>query len=679
MKLSKEAILQVTENGLNVFRHYIPCAWSVNKPFFNPFYDDTKASCSIYADSVTNVFKIKDFGNMDYSGDCFDLVALILNKNCQNASDFTDILRVIDRDMGLGLSNGQQSLKNPMPIKQDKEKSTTNQVQSCPIGKSSLQEFSDQQLDWWKQFGITKEVLDCYNVVSIQQFESVNKQNKPYRIIGSRSEPIYGYVSAGSIKLYMPHSKNRFLYSGDIQKTYVFGLKQLPIRGDLLFITGGEKDVMALAAKGFNAICFNSETVNIPQKTIKRLVRQFKHIVLLYDSDETGKKAAYAQAKRLEHYDVRVLQLPLKGTKQEKDISDYFALGHSQADLMKLFRQLLDRIYEDTMLIMRSCKVDYRNPPAKPDPMISINKVTIGSPGNLLCVTGGEGSGKTNYLGGIISGCIADNDMVETLGTQIKRNTENKAVLVFDTEQSEDQLYKNLTYIVDRCDMETPPSWYHTYCLVGMARKERLLSIIQVMDRMYYEYGGIHMVVIDGIADLLEGVNDEQSSVGLVEELFRLAGIYKTCILSVLHLTPNGFKLRGHLGSELQRKAAGILSVEKDQETQNSFVKAIKVRDGSPLDVPLLELGWDKQLNRMVYLGEGDKSNQENRKLVELTRLVKGLFTQKSKYSYQELTTALMSELSIKDRTAKNYIKLLKDSNVLGKQEGYYGDYVLAE
>jgi hypothetical protein len=33
--------------------------------------------------------------------------------------------------------------------------------------------------------------------------------------------------------------------------------------------------------------------------------------------------------------------------------------------------------------------------------------------------------------------------------------------------------------------------------------------------------------------------------------------------ICVLHFIPNGMKLRGHLGSEQQRKAAAILSVEK--------------------------------------------------------------------------------------------------------------------
>jgi hypothetical protein len=93
-----------------------------------------------------------------------------------------------------------------------------------------------------------------------------------------------------------------------------------------------------------------------------------------------------------------------------------------------------------------------------------------------------------------------------------------------------------------------------------------------------------------------------------------LAGIYNTCIVTVLHFIPNGFKLRGHLGNELQRKAAAILSVEKYDDPAVSVVKALKVRDGSPLDVPLMQFAWDKDAGMHVYLGEKPKEAKEKRK-----------------------------------------------------------------
>jgi hypothetical protein len=62
--------------------------------------------------------------------------------------------------------------------------------------------------------------------------------------------------------------------------------------------------------------------------------------------------------------------------------------------------------------------------------------------------------------------------------------------------------------------------------------------------------------------------------------------------------------LRGHPGSELQRRAAAILSIERDENPQISVVKALKVREGSPPDVPLVRFSWNKEQAMHVYLME---------------------------------------------------------------------------
>ena len=110
------------------------------------------------------------------------------------------------------------------------------------------------------------------------------------------------------------------------------------------------------------------------------------------------------------------------------------------------------------------------------------------------------------------------------------------------------------------------PSCFKAYTLNSITRRERFDSIVNSMDKYYYQFGGIHMVVIDGIADLIRSVNDESESVELIDELHRLAGIYNTCIVCVLHLVPSGMKIRGHLGSEVSRRAAGILSIDKNEK-----------------------------------------------------------------------------------------------------------------
>ncbi len=674
MAISKEAILNATNQGLAIFNHYIPGDWKIGKSFLNPFYNDTKAACQVYLDKASNIYKIKDFGEADFTGDCFFLVGFINQKDCSIKADFIEVLKIIDAELGLGLNENylRTPIKQHNPVVVKIEEKTQSAIPEESISISfkppSYQAFTDSELEFWKQYGINQDVLIQYGVSSVGKFEGVNKEGNSYTLNSSEQEPMFAYPGKRFIKLYRPFSKLRFLYAGELVDGYIFGLEQLPARGDILFITGGEKDVMSLASKGFNAICFNSETANIPKKIIRRLNFRFKHITLLYDTDKTGKEAAERHQKALKDYEVQILTLPLPGTKTEKDISDYFRLGFTREHLKRMFCNMLDIIYEETMSILKSCEIDFKNPPIKPDAIISINNVTIGAPGNILCITGMEGSGKTNYLGGLISGVLRNSgEDIDTLGTDIKNNPMGKAVIMYDTEQSEDQLYKNLNFILKRANLDYPPKWFKAYCLVGMSRKERMQVIFQSMDRFYYEHNGIHMMVIDGIADLISAVNDEGQSVELVEELFRLAGIYKTVAVCVLHLSPSGMKLRGHLGSEIQRKAAGILSVEKDENNNVSVVKALKVRDGSPLDVPLIQFGWDKQLNRHVFMGEKSKEEKETRKKDDLENLARDLFAINTSYTYQELTKGIMEMLYVKDRQAKNYIKQMKDFGIIEK------------
>ena len=391
--------------------------------------------------------------------------------------------------------------------------------------------------------------------------------------------------------------------------------------------------------------------LKISRKTLQRLC-----------SDNT---IAYSQIRGKNFYLISEIQRLL----QEKDISDFFKTGKTKNDFTQLFIEFLDNLYSETMAILKPCEIDFSNPPIKSEMLISINDVPLGTQGNLLGITGGEGTGKSNYAGSLIAGTIreTENIDIDTLGTKIQPNKGNKAVLLYDTEQSEVQLYKNISSILKRGKLETMPIFFKAYCLTSMSRKERMQAIVQSMDKFYYQFGGIQMVIIDGIADLVRCANDEAESIGVIDELYRLAGIYKTCIVCVLHFIPNGMKLRGHLGSELQRKAAAILSIEQDNEPQISVVKALKVRDGSPLDVPLVQFSWNKEKGMHAYLGEKPKEEKEKRKETELTSVAKTIFGKQKHCTYVDLSEQIQSILDVKERTAKNYIKFMREREIILK------------
>ena len=668
----KEEILSRTNKGLEVFCFYMPTDFVPKRNFRNPLYDDKRASCNIYLDSKSDCYRMKDFGNDAYSGDCFWFAATMLGLDVRK--DFVKVLETIVRDLQLNVHIERKGryeqrtmvMKPPKPIIQQPPKET-KLMEEKKWYKQIEQSFGAEELYYWSQYGIDVKTLQRFHVKALTRYESISNQGKPFTLVSTLEEPIFAYCMGKFVKVYRPKSKLRFLYGGEKVDDYVFGFQQLPSKGDIIFITGGEKDVLSLTAHGFNAICFNSESAQIPENIIEGLQLRFRHIIILYDSDETGIREAKRQTEALTQYKVLSLTLPLQGNKSEKDVSDYFALGNGSEDLKALLSDIFTQMYAQTMMILQSCEIDYDNPPDASKSVITVNGVPLGTQDNLFCITGGEGTGKSNYIAAILAGTLGTErlDAEQTLGLEVTPNPKGLAVLHYDTEQSEAQLHKNLGKTLRRASLTGVPDFYHSLYLASLSRKDRLKLIRESMDLFHHKHGGIHLVVIDGIADLIRSANDETESIAIVDELYRLAGIYNTCIICVLHFVPNGIKLRGHIGSELQRKAAGILSIEKDENPEYSVVKALKVRDGSPLDVPMTLFGWDKALDMHVYRGEKSKEDKDKRKSNELHAVIRDAFRSATRLSYQQLCEILMRELDIKDRTAKKYIAYMKEQGIL--------------
>ena len=695
----KEEILARTSNGLDVFRHYLPVKWRVGRNFLNPLYEDSKASCNVYYDRRSETYRMKDFGNGDFSGDCFFIVAKIKGLDCKNAADFVEILETIDRELCLGISEDvppetvreRQAAMRVVPLAEGNgmngdgtaEPTGTEERTAEPEHKprpyrTVQQPFTEKELEYWAGYGITEAVLNRYGVQSLKEYRSETKDGKAFGFTSTAIEPMFGYAGKWGVKVYRPKSEVRFVYGGHTGDNYCFGLEELPPKGDTLFLTGGEKDVLTLAAHGFHAICFNSETSVIPAKIIRKLVYRFKHIVLLYDVDKIGLESSEKHRQQLTEYGVKRLVLPLTGEKTDKDVSDYFKAGRTRDEFVKLFLKMLDSLYGDTMAVLKSCEIDYDHPPQQAVAIVTAGDVPLGSEENILCITGGEGTGKSNYTAALVAGAIQEKETdADLLGVRVEPNRKGRAVLLYDTEQSEQQLYKNTGRMLRRAGREKMPPYLHVYCLTGMSRSERLTAIMQSMDKYHYLHGGIHLVVIDGVADLIRCANDEGESVALIDEIYRLAGIYRTCIAAVVHFVPNGLKLRGHLGSELQRKAATILSIEKDDEPAQSVVKALKVRDGSPLDVPLMLFAWDKEAGMHVYKGEKPREEKEKRKERELVNVARDIFGRQTRITYIDLCEQLQQVLDIKERTAKSYIRFMRERDIITKDTANQSCFVI--
>lgn len=304
----------------------MPINFVPKRNFRNPLYDDRRASCNIYLDNKSGCYRMKDFGNDAYSGDCFWFAATMLGLDVRK--DFMNVLETIIRDLQLNIrleERKEYGNKRPVLIKPSKQP-----ILPPPDLNTSMtsekwftyieQPFGEEERNYWRRYGIDTRTLLRFHVKSLARYESVSSQGKPFSLVSTREEPMFAYCLGRFVKVYRPNSKLRFLYGGKEVDDYVFGFEQLPCKGDMIFITGGEKDVLSLSAHGFNAICFNSETAQIPENIIEGLLLRFRHLIILYDTDETGLRETKRQVEALSKFKVLHLTLPLQGTKTEKDI-----------------------------------------------------------------------------------------------------------------------------------------------------------------------------------------------------------------------------------------------------------------------------------------------------------------------------------------------------------------------
>lgn len=91
---------------------------------------------------------------------------------------------------------------------------------------------------------------------------------------------------------------------------------------------------------------------------------------------------------QLSEYGVKRIVLPLAGTKEEKDVTDFFRTGHTREELTGLFLKLLDTLYGDTFATLKSCEIGYDHHPQQVVSIITAGEVPLG----------GEGTGKSNYM-----------------------------------------------------------------------------------------------------------------------------------------------------------------------------------------------------------------------------------------------------------------------------------------
>ena len=191
----------------------------------------------------------------------------------------------------------------------------------------------------------------------------------------------------------------------------------------------------------------------------------------------------------------------------------------------------------------------------------------------LVAITGKAKSGKT-FVTSMLMACCQSRDVLafQRIGDEPLR------VLWYDTEQSDEStqdILRNrvMKLAADKHGLaqtseevrESPcqsDAIFDVFNVRGVAWKERRDLLREAVTRCKPD-----LVIVDGIRDLVNDINDGVLAQEVMEELMHLATEHDCCIVCVLHQNKSGedHNLRGWIGTELMNKAFEVYSCEKLQ------------------------------------------------------------------------------------------------------------------
>ncbi len=273
--LTPETILKKI-SAFDIFMYYMPNKnWKINHAAISPFRKENHPSFMI--GNRNGSLGFIDFGDTSKKGDCFTFVKMLYNINSIDA-----VLKMIDKDFGLGISSGIYTGEHKKIVSEYKQPEELGKRYS--LIQVKVRKFTNEELSYWNEFYQDISDLKRENIYSVDKVY-LNKQLFPLK----DTELRFGYFYEGNWKIYRPfNSKKTKWLPNNVPIHYLEGKENIE-NCDVALITKSKKDKMVIK-KVFPCVCAvqNEGLACFNEENIKFLKENSKRQILSFDSDETG-------------------------------------------------------------------------------------------------------------------------------------------------------------------------------------------------------------------------------------------------------------------------------------------------------------------------------------------------------------------------------------------------------
>jgi hypothetical protein len=312
----------------DIYKQYLPDNFKFRTAFSSPFREDKHASFII--GGVERNYRYKDFATGEV-GNCFNFVMNLYKL------DFNQALIQIIEDFNIShnfIYSSPYAIQNKIQAKYLNYKSN-----SLNLGSTSLliksREFNEEDLKYWKSYGISLEYLKKGRIVAISHYFINN-------VMYIAEKYAYAYIeykdNVITYKVYQPYSKyKKWINNNNFSVWELWHM--LPTSGDVLIITSSRKDALSIIENlNIPATSFQAESVMPKDNVMKDIFNRFTKVYLLYDNDYNktenwGQKLA---SKLLEKYN-NLNNIIIDDEYKSTDFTDLY-FNHGELKAIKIIK-----------------------------------------------------------------------------------------------------------------------------------------------------------------------------------------------------------------------------------------------------------------------------------------------------------------------------------------------------
>jgi len=274
-KLTPESILDKISE-YDIFKFYMPTQdWKVNKVTYSPFRHENNPSFVI--GNKRGFITFIDFADTNKRGNCFDFV-----KALYNLSTFDDVLKLVDKDFGLGIWTGKATEEYKKITSAYKQPELEKRYSVIQV---TTRKFTKSELDYWNLYHQDIQDLRDNNVYAIKNVY-LNKSKFPI----NSTDLTFGYLYEGQYwKIYRPFGDKKSKWvPNNVPITTMDGKLDI-VNCDVAFINKSKKDYMVIK-KVFPCSCaVQNEGIGcFSHENVEYLKANSDVQILSFDSDVTG-------------------------------------------------------------------------------------------------------------------------------------------------------------------------------------------------------------------------------------------------------------------------------------------------------------------------------------------------------------------------------------------------------